>query len=81
MDDNNQSMDYKWFLENYEELFKTYGNSYLAIKNKAVLGVYSSYAEGVRTASQNNELGTFIVQRCNGDESAYTIYISSTFFM
>ena len=27
-----QEADYKWFLEHYEQLFKEYGTSYLAIK-------------------------------------------------
>lgn len=40
--------EYKWFLDNYADLYKQYGASFLAIKNKTVLGVYHSYAEGVK---------------------------------
>lgn len=72
--------EFQWFLENYDELYKQHGVSFLAIKNKSVLGVYQSYAEGVKKTLENEELGTFIVQKCNGDESAYTNYISSTNF-
>jgi hypothetical protein len=72
--------EYKWFLDNYADLYKQYGASFLAIKNKTVLGVYHSYAEGVKKTLQNEEAGTFIVQKCNGDESAYTNYISSICF-
>lgn len=74
---NVQTRDFQWFLENYTELFNKYGSSFLAIKNETVIGKYKTYAEGVRMASEDNDLGTFIVQECNGDESAYTIYISS----
>lgn len=43
--------EYKWFLDNYADLYKQYGASFLAIKNKTVLGVYHSYAEGVKKNS------------------------------
>ena len=67
--------DYQWFLENYKELFKEYGASYLVIKDKKVIGKYNSYAEGVRKTQEAEELGSFIVQKCGEDESAYTNYI------
>lgn len=76
-----QNDDYKWFLENYEDLYKKYGPVYLAIKNKTVLGVYDSYADGVIATKKNESLGSFIIQRCGNDESAYTNYISSMNFM
>ena len=72
-----QEKDYKWFLDNYDNLFEDYGHKYLAIKNQTVLGAYSSYADAVRTTARTEELGTFIVQLCNGNETAYTNYISS----
>ena len=72
--------EYKWFLENYDDLFKQYGTACLAIKNRTVLGVYKSYAEGVKETLKKEAPGTFIVQKCNGDESAYTNYISSMCF-
>ena len=54
--------EYQWFLDNYSDLFRQYGTSFLAIKNKTVLGVYRSYAEGVRKTLLKEEAGTFIVQ-------------------
>ena len=72
--------EYQWFLENYNALFNQYGHAFLAIKNGAVLGVYQSYAEGVKKTLLSEEPGTFIVQKCNGEESAYTNYISSMCF-
>lgn len=80
MNYSNQTKDYKWFLKNYSKLFNEYGASFLAIKDKAVIGVYNSYAEGVKETSKNNDLGTFIVQRCDGSEGAYTNYISTLNF-
>ena len=75
-----QNKDYNWFLENYSELFKKYGNVYLAIKDQTVLGSYSSYGDGLRDTLKKEEIGTFIIQRCCADESAYTNYISSMNF-
>ncbi len=71
-----QQQDYDWFLQNYEELFNEYGVSYLAIKKRKVLGKYNSYAEAVLETEKTEPLGSFIVQYCNGDESAYTAYIA-----
>ena len=76
-----QENDFRWFLEHFSELFEKYGNTYVAIKNKTVIGIYASYAEGVRHTSLTEEIGTFIVQRCGENESAYTNYISSMNFL
>ena len=75
-----QSQDYEWFLSNYSDIFEKYGDTYLAIKNQKVLGSYPSYAEGVRQTQKHEELGTFIVQHCNGNETGYTNYIASMNF-
>lgn len=74
---NSINNDYKWFVSNNKKLFKKYGAKYLAIKNKKVIGVYDSVGEGVEITQQTEKLGTFIVQKCGKDESAYTFYISS----
>lgn len=73
--------DYKWFLEKCYELFDQYGESYVAIKNKTVIGVYQSYADGVKETEKTEVVGTFIIQKCGRDESAYTNYISSMNFL
>lgn len=73
--------DFAWFIENYHDLFRQYGECYLAIKDKRVIGVYSTYQDGVKATQKSEDLGTFIVQRCGADESAYTNYISSMNFV
>ena len=57
------------------------GVSYLAIKNKTVLGSYSSYAEALHETEKSEPIGSFIIQFCNGNETGYTNYISSMFVM
>ncbi len=74
-----QKSDYEWFLENYSLLYKKYGECYLVIKNKAVIGKYNSYAVAIEETKKREEMGTFIVQKCNSSESGYTNYIISNF--
>ena len=76
-----QDDDFNWFLENYGELYERYGRSFLAIKDKRVLGVYKSFKEAVDATLRTEEAGTFIVQECNGDESAYSVHIASMNFV
>ena len=71
-----QDRDYKWFLENYNRLYDQYGETYLAIKDESVLGTYPSYSDAVHKTEKTENLGSFIVQYCNGDKSAYTAYIA-----
>ena len=69
-----QLEDFNWFTENYQSLYGKYGNCFLSIKNREVLGSYPSYAEAVKESGSKYDLGTFIVQQCNGQESAYMSY-------
>lgn len=70
-----QRSDFNWFLNNYDELFDKYGHSFLVIHDKEVLGAYDSVRQAID--STNLEDGAYIVQECNGNESAYTNYVSS----
>lgn len=72
-----QTSDFNWFKENIASLYSKYGSAFLAIKNMRVLGAYATYADGVNETQKTEEIGTFIIQKCGSDESAYTNYISS----
>ena len=73
--------DYKWFEENYLELSKTYGDSFLVIKNKRVIGVYDSYGSGVSETRKTELLGTFIVQKCQANGEIFQCCIASMNFI
>lgn len=75
-----QNNDFEWFKKNIKDLFSEYGARFVAIKNEKVIGVFDTYAEGVTETAKREPLGSFIVQRCGKDESAYTNYISSMNF-
>ena len=73
--------DFNWFVSHYDELYQTYGRSFLAVKDRQVFGVYDSFAKGVREAGRLEKPGTFILQECNGSEDAYTADVVSMNFM
>lgn len=79
--EQNRLNDFYWFLANYDDLFDKYGDSYLFIKDKKILGSYDTVNEGVEKIKKVHPLGTFIVQHCNGNESGYTATIASNNFM
>ena len=74
-----QERDFKWFLDHYDELYRQYGVSFLAIKKERVLGKYDSYAEAVRKTLESEDIGSFIVQKCDGTEAAFTNYIATAY--
>lgn len=75
--ENERKNDFNYFVENYQKLYEQYGHKYLVIQNKTVIGSYDTEIDAINKTSEVYPLGTFIVQECNGDESAYTNYVSS----
>ena len=69
--DNERKNDFDFFIKNYKELYKKYGHKFLAIKNKEILGSYESVTEALEDLKEKHEIGTYIIQECTGDESAY----------
>ena len=52
--------------------------SFFAIRNKTILGIYDNFDKAIAdNVSTGLPVGTFIVQECTGNESAYTVYIAS----
>ena len=75
--DKDRQNDFDFFIKHYEEFYKKYGNCCIAIRFNEILGVYKNIQEAISILSNKYELGEYIIQECNGDESAYTNYISS----
>lgn len=72
-----QDRDFSWFVEHYHSLYEQYGHKYLAIKDAKVIGSYDNFMDGILNTAEHEPLGSFIVQECNGDESAYSAYITT----
>ena len=74
-DEETRSSDFDYFVRNYQSLFKRYGHKFLAIKNQMVLGAFDSVTDAINELSGTYDLGTYIIQECTGDTSAYTANI------
>lgn len=66
--------NYKWFIDNLESLWAQYGHKWLAIKDKKIIGVYDTFAEGVEVTEKTEKRGTFNVQECMPDKDYLTWY-------
>lgn len=56
--------NYVFFMENIEDLYEEYGDSFLVIKDQRVVGAYLTYQIAVDEAIKIYKPGTFIVQKC-----------------
>ncbi len=64
--------EFDFFVNNQKELVEKYRGKYIVIKGKKVLGEYSSLSEAVEETSKREQLGTFLVQKCEPTKKAYT---------
>ena len=65
-------IEFQYYLDNQDELVKKYNHRFLVIKGCNVLGDYESYEKALFESSKNNELGTFLIQKCTDGDAAYT---------
>lgn len=73
-----QSDDFKWFVDNHDNLFKKYPNKSLVIKDKNVVCSGNSFEEALQMALKAGlEVGTFIIQNCSKGEECYIQNFSS----
>lgn len=64
---NTQDIDFDYFLENMEELYKQYGHRFVAVKNQSILGVYDTLREALDNTLKTEAIGTFLIQECFDD--------------
>jgi hypothetical protein len=64
--------EFKYYLENQDELVKNYNGKFIAIKDCKVIGVYDSEMDAVKQTSKDHELGTFLIQKCEPGSESYT---------
>lgn len=73
--DDDRKKDFDYFIKNYQHFYKEYGHCFLAIKNEEVLDHKSTIQELIDSVNDRAKIGDYIIQECNGDESAYTASI------
>ncbi len=64
--------EFKYYLDNQEELIKKYEGRFIVIKDNEVIGDYPSETEAYKESEKKNEIGTFLIQFCSPGKSDYT---------
>lgn len=64
--------EFEYFLKNQKRFAKKYEGKFIVIKNLRVIGVYDSEIEAVEETAKKEEMGTFLVQKCESGDASYT---------
>jgi len=64
--------EFEFYLGNQKELADKYNGKFLVIKNQKIIGVYDSELEAIQETSKTEQLGTFLVQKCEYGDSSTT---------
>ena len=64
--------EFKWYLDNQEELLTKYNGKYVVIKDQQVIGAYDSEWEAFSKSSEKYEAGSFLIQKCQSGKDDYT---------
>ena len=64
---NQQDLDFAYFLENMENLYRAHGQKFVAVKNRGILGVYDDFDDALESTLKTETLGTFLIQECFDD--------------
>lgn len=64
--------DFQYFLSNREELLKKHEGKWLVIKGEKVIGVFDDQMKAIEETSKAEELGTFLVQKCDRSKESYS---------
>jgi len=75
------SKEFKYYLDNQDELLKTYNNRVLVIVNEKVVGDFDDFDQAFFSSIKRYEPGTFLVQECTEGDEAYTDTFHSPVFL
>ena len=64
--------EFKYYLDNQDELVKKYNGKFIVIKNQKVIGDYNTELEAIKKTSQKEKLGTFLIQKCEPGVDSYS---------
>ena len=64
--------EFKYYINNQNELVGKHKGKFLVIKEQAVIGVYNTEIEAYSETVKIHELGTFLIQECQPGDENYT---------
>lgn len=56
--------EFKYFLDNQQELVQKHPNKFLIIRDDRVVGVYNSHMDAYKNGVNKYGLGNFLIQHC-----------------
>jgi len=69
--------DFQYYLDHQTELIKEYSGKFIVIKNKKLLGAYSTPSEAYSETAKTEAPGTFLIQHClPGTDSVTQVFHS-----
>ena len=73
--------EFEWYKKHQDKLVLEYNGRVIVIKNQKVIGDYDNELEAVKETSKTEEMGTFLVQKCEPGSDNYTqTYNSRVYF-
>ena len=69
--------EFKYYLDNQDELVQKYNNRVLVIINNKVVADYDDYKEAYINSEKEYKLGTFLLQKCTAGNKDYSITFHS----
>lgn len=64
--------EFEYYLENQDEIVDQYDGKYIVIKDCSVIGSYDDEITAINETKKSHEIGTFLVQKVEQGEGAYT---------
>lgn len=65
--------EFKYYLDNQQELLALYENKYIAIVGNEVVGSYSNATEALYDTDSKFKPGSCLIQLCTPGNSAYSV--------
>lgn len=64
--------EFKYYLDNQDEIVKKYNGKVVVIIGQAVVGAFDNETEAYFSCLKKYELGTFLIQKCSPGNKDYT---------
>jgi len=65
--------EFKYYIDNQDEIVKSYNGKVVVIKDNKVVGAYDSDEDAYFESIKKYKQGTYLIQLCTPGDGAYTI--------
>ena len=72
--------EFKYYLDNQDEIVKSYNGRVVVIKDDNVVDAYDNKEQAYFESIKKFKLGTFLIMRCSPGNEAYTINFPNQIF-